>query len=70
MNLLQQVAENAKVAEGKEGVRNILLWLYREKNVNNKKLSQLTEIPVPILSAIRGELIKEGVLVDKTPYPF
>lgn len=66
--ILNQIAERAHVAEGSESVRDVILHLFREKNVNNKKLSQLTEIPVPTLSAIRGELIKEGILETKTKF--
>ena len=66
--VLRTISLNSKVAEGPESVREVLLHLYREKDIKNKKLSQLTQIPVPTLAAIRGELIKEGILKTITTF--
>ena len=66
--LLRTISLQSKVAEGPESVREVLLYLYRENEIKNKKLSQLTQIPVPTLSAIRGELIKEGILGTITTF--
>ena len=62
LNILKTISKHANVAEGPESIHEVLLHLYREKEIKNKKLSQLTQIPVPTLTAIRGELIKEGIL--------
>lgn len=76
MNLLEQdeqivlrtISTNSNVAEGPESVREVLMYLYRIKDIKNKKLSQLTQIPIPTLTAIRGELIKAGILENITTF--
>ena len=66
--ILKKISTNANVAEGAESSREVLLNIYREKQIKNKTLSQLTQIPIPTLSAIRGELIKEGILESITSF--
>ena len=65
---LDNIAERVSIAEGSVGIREILLRLFRNQHINNKQLSQLTEIPVPVLSAARNELIKAGLLLNKTEF--
>ena len=68
-DILEQVAEKSSLAEGPEGVRSILLNIFRHpQGINNKLLSQLTAIPVPVLSATRQELIKASILTDITSF--
>jgi S-adenosylmethionine decarboxylase proenzyme len=68
-NILDQVAGKSFLAEGAEGVRSILLQLFRHpEGINNKSLSQLTSIPVPVLAATRQELIKAKVLDSITTF--
>ena len=59
---LSLVAERAQLAEGIEGVRSILLVMYRFPSLKNKKVSQKTGIAVPTLAAVRGELVKAGII--------
>ena len=66
--ILKKISTNANVAEGPESIREVLLYIYREKQIKNKTLSQLTQIPIPTLSAIRGELIKERILESITSF--
>lgn len=69
LDILNKVATLANLAEGAEGVRTILLQLFRhQKGINNKLLSQLTAIPVPVLAATRQELIKAEILNDITSF--
>ncbi len=56
------VAERAQLAEGIEGVRSILLTMYRFPSLKNKKLAQKTDIAIPTLAAVRSELVKSGIL--------
>ena len=63
--ILTIIAEKAHLAEGIEGVRSILLTMYRFPSLKNKKVSQKTGIAVPPLSAVRGELVKAGILEKK-----
>jgi len=56
------VAERAQLAEGIEGIRSILLTMYRFPSLKNKILAQKTEIAIPTLAAVRSELVKSGIL--------
>ncbi|MFX1468706.1 MAG: adenosylmethionine decarboxylase [Promethearchaeota archaeon] len=60
--LLITVANRAKLAEGLEGIRSILLTMYRFPSLKNKKVSQKTEIAIPALAAARNELVKAGII--------
>ncbi|MHA2340144.1 MAG: bis-aminopropyl spermidine synthase family protein, partial [Candidatus Hodarchaeales archaeon] len=59
---LTLVAERAHLAESVEGVRSILLFMYRFPSLKNKILSQKTGIAIPTLAAVRNELVKLGIL--------
>jgi len=63
--ILTIIAEKAQLAEGIEGVRSILLTMYRFPSLKNKKVSQKTGIAIPPLAAVRGELVKAGVIEKK-----
>jgi len=63
--ILTIIAEKAQLAEGIEGVRSILLTMYRFPSLKNKKVSQKTGIAIPPLAAVRGELVKAGILEKK-----
>ena len=56
------IAERAQLAEGIEGVRSILLTMYRFPSLKNKKVAQKTGIAIPTISAVRGELVKSGII--------
>ena len=64
-NVLTLVAERAQLAEGVEGVRSILLTMFRFPSLKNKKVSQKTGIAIPALAAVRGELVKAGIIEKK-----
>ncbi len=61
-NILTLVAERAHLAESVEGVRSILLFMYRFPSLKNKILSQKTGIAIPTLAAVRNELVKAGII--------
>ncbi|MBY8989091.1 MAG: adenosylmethionine decarboxylase [Candidatus Lokiarchaeota archaeon] len=63
--ILTTIAEKAQLAEGIEGVRSTLLIMYRFPSLKNKKVSQKTGIAVPALAAVRGELVKAGIIEKK-----
>lgn len=56
------IAERASLAEGIEGVRSILLTMYRFPSLKNKKVAQKTGIAIPALAAVRSELVKSGII--------
>ena len=60
--ILTLVAERARLGEGVEGVRSILLTMYRFPSLKNKKVSQKTGIAIPTLTAVRSELVKAGII--------
>ncbi|MFX1364115.1 MAG: adenosylmethionine decarboxylase [Promethearchaeota archaeon] len=63
--LLINIANKAHLDEGIEGIRSILLTMYRFPFLKNKKVSQKTGIAIPALAAVRGELVKAGIIADK-----
>ncbi len=63
--ILTIIAEKAQLAEGVEGVRSILLTMFRFPSLKNKKVSQKTGIAIPALAAARGELVKAGIAEKK-----
>ena len=63
--LLAEIAEKAQLSEGAEGVRSILLTMFRYPSLKNKKVSQKTGIAIPALAAVRGELVKAKVIEKK-----
>ena len=64
--ILTMVAERAQLAEGIEGVRSILLFMYRFNSLKNKKLAQKTGIAIPAIAAVRSELVKSGIIEKRT----
>ncbi|MEJ2294202.1 MAG: adenosylmethionine decarboxylase [Candidatus Lokiarchaeota archaeon] len=60
--ILSLIAEKADLAEGLEGIRSILLYMYRFPTLKNKKLAQKTGISIPALAAVRSELVKAGII--------
>lgn len=62
------IADKSHLREGPKGVERIIRELYRfqEKKIGNKELSRIVQIPVPVLSAVRSELLKEGFLKTKS----
>ncbi len=64
------IAEKSFLREGSKGVFRIIVEMYRRKEikVNNKELARIVGIPVPVLSAVRGELLKNGFLETKSKF--
>ncbi len=65
--LINDIAQKARLLEGGRGVIDSLIFLYRtHPNIpSNKIMARWTGIPVPALAALKGELIKAGILKDK-----
>jgi S-adenosylmethionine decarboxylase proenzyme len=65
--LFSIISKNTKLREGPKGVLSIILNLYRyqEKKLSNKQFSRIVEIPVPVVSAVKGELLKKNFLENK-----
>ncbi|MHA1971598.1 MAG: adenosylmethionine decarboxylase [Candidatus Hodarchaeales archaeon] len=63
----QEIASRASLIEGIKGVEKVVITLYRykDKKISNKELSRIVKLPVPVLSAVRGELRKTGFLNEE-----
>jgi S-adenosylmethionine decarboxylase proenzyme len=61
------IANKSQLQEGAEGVLRIIRLLYRfqDLKITNKEFSRHARIPNPVISAVRGELIKAGFLKTK-----
>ncbi|MBN2156975.1 MAG: bis-aminopropyl spermidine synthase family protein [Candidatus Lokiarchaeota archaeon] len=57
-----QLLEKVNLEEGVEGIRQILLQIYRNGSISVKKLSRLTLIPVPLVSKIVNVLSEQKLL--------
>ncbi|MHA1994745.1 MAG: adenosylmethionine decarboxylase [Candidatus Hodarchaeales archaeon] len=62
-----QIAQKSKLREGSDGIDKIIRQLYRNQDhkLTNKEFAKLVGIPVPVVSAVRGELIKAEFLKTK-----
>lgn len=60
-----EVAGAVGLAEGESGVRDVLRAVARREPVPTSQIGRMTELPVPIVTAVCNELRKRGVL-DKT----
>ena len=61
-HLLAEVAAASNLAEGPEGVRRVLRTVFQGGAVPVRDVSQRVGLPVPVVSAIRRELEKRGLL--------
>ena len=67
-NFFKSIAEKSHLKEGEKGVERIVIEIFRRQNqkITNKELSRNVRIPVPVLSAVRGELLKARFLETKS----
>jgi len=64
--VLREVALDARLAEGPEGVRKVLRAIYRSpRPISIGHLARCCQLPVPVTAAIRGELEKRRILSRK-----
>lgn len=64
----QKIAQNCDLREGANGIYRVIFEMFRrqEEKVSNKNLARIVRIPVPVLSAVRGELVKAEFLKTKS----
>lgn len=62
--LLEQIARDSNLLEGKESIRLILREIYREGTIGTKTLARKLLLPIPTVAAVRKELEKVG-LIDR-----
>ncbi|MHA2329221.1 MAG: hypothetical protein ACXACR_11945, partial [Candidatus Hodarchaeales archaeon] len=68
LTFCRTIAERSQLKEGSRGVRQLILEMYRRQHqkVSNKELSRIVRIPVPVLSAVRSEMVSAGFLKTKS----
>lgn len=64
-DFLGQVARNTQIHEGREGVRTILRTIYVHAPIGTKEVSKYTQIPIPVISAVRRELERANILMRR-----
>ncbi len=62
---MNEVATQARLAEGAEGVRRILRTVFVSDQIPIRNVAQEVGLPVPVVAAVRGELEKRGILTRK-----
>lgn len=60
--ILEEISVAAKLREGTEGVRRILRAAATQDVISLKELAREVTIPLPVVSAVRREMEKRGVL--------
>jgi len=63
-NYINQVTENVQAEEGKILTEQFILQVYHHTPVSNKTLSQILGVPIPIITALKKEFIKLGLVVQ------
>ena len=61
MNYIQDLEESISIKEGKEIIEKVFQELYFDEPLSNKKISQRTMLPVPVVTALKKEGIKLSV---------
>lgn len=59
---IAQVSKRTNLKEGEEGVKFILKQIFSHERLTTKELSRLTQIPLPVVAAIRREFEKLGLI--------
>lgn len=61
----QAVAANVRLEEGERAVEQAMIECYLKPGISTKELARKTVLPVPVAAAIKKELIRAGVFVQK-----
>src|SRR5438045_3531508 len=66
--LLKRVAERAQLREGPQGIESVLRAIFRAQHdpasepLTGRALARIARLPVPVVTAVRRELEREGVV--------
>lgn len=63
--LIDYVYSQVSIKEGKKVIENILLDIYFKPGISTKEMARKTLLPLPLVSAIKKELIKAGLVEQK-----
>ncbi|MFW8052770.1 adenosylmethionine decarboxylase [Vagococcus fluvialis] len=68
MKTLEKIRNNLEIEESIEVLKKGLACLYLKKTISTKELAKLMEIPVPLATAFKKELVKVGWLKRESFY--
>lgn len=63
-NYLEEVGKNVSIEDGNQIIEKILINIYFKEGISTKDLSRSNLLPIPIVSAIKKEFIKLGLLIQ------
>lgn len=65
MDFIEEVSKHVDIEEGRNVIEQILIQIYLKEKSSNKELGQITLLPIPMITAIKKEFIKLGILEQK-----
>ena len=65
--IVREVADAVGLVEGERGVRTVLGALARLEPVSTRGIARATDLPVPIVAAVCGELRKRSIVAEERP---
>lgn len=63
-NYIEEVNKNVSIEEGKKTIENILITIYFKEGISTKELSRNSLLPIPVVTAIKKEFIKKGLIIQ------
>ncbi|WMM25252.1 bis-aminopropyl spermidine synthase family protein [Tissierella sp. MB52-C2] len=64
LNYIDEVNKNVSIEEGKKAIENILITIYLKGGISTKELARNSLLPIPVVSAIKKEFIKKGLVIQ------
>jgi S-adenosylmethionine decarboxylase proenzyme len=64
-DLIQSVRAGVKLKEGADAIERVLVSLYFDQPVSTKELARRSSLPVPVVTAVKKEFIKLGVMEQR-----
>lgn len=61
---LEEVNKNVNIDEGKQALEKVLVDIYLKEGISTKELARNNLLPVPIITAVKKEFIKRGLVVQ------
>lgn len=65
INYIHEVNKHVSIAEGEIAIENLLIQVYLSDGTSNKELAKKLLLPIPLVTAIKKEYIKLGLMEQK-----
>lgn len=65
INYVHEVSKHVNIAEGEIAIENLLIQVYLSEGTSNKELAKKLLLPIPLVTAIKKEYIKLGLIEQK-----